>query len=316
MFRIFSKTRKSVGLFEAIPSPDLPGEIQESSSSFAVIIPVWNEETALNLKFREIRRLNPSLIIFSHGCFDLNFPADSEDGSLSKLLKFAEDSQTPCFIVNAVRDSKAQNILNLCRAGISKSVLPFPLERTLMLRLSNYRLNQASTLNECVRIARSRQIPWVYITDVDELLPNRVINKVRDALKQTFHTILFDETTIFGLQPPQYAPHYYAGVWKTWNGFYKNNRSFFLIPTREPRRASRSGLFSHQLKKSPEVLQLGPIFHLKIEDPWREKLRYSVGERRPLLRDATILRTLPEALEKDLQDATAGPAATSTSILR
>lgn len=256
--------------------------------NLAIVVPVWNEEFMLPAKLKDLDRINPGMVIFTEGCFDASFPANSNDRSREMLEVFKKTTKFQVEIIDAVRQSRLKSILAMYQSGyrIKRSLMIF--ERLVGLINSTYRSNQASTLNIACTMAKRRGMSHVFINDVDEYLSNSVLKTIRDAGLRD-KSVLFQEIKTRGL-PPQWLNREYPGKLKNWNGIYPLTDDFFLIPTREPR------FFSSSLRSSSPVEEEGyelqePIFHIKFLDSERTALSYAVGGRKPP--DFGTLETVP-----------------------
>jgi len=252
-------------------------------NNLTVLATYWNEIDWIRPSLAQIERIDPVEVIICDGCFDMEYPTPSTDGTREVIQEFVSDREN-ARMISPVRCSSLEGACELLKGHAHvprlRRLFPSRLRRAaLSYGTHHYRVNQALTFNQMISLCKFwEEGRWFMTYDCDQFYQDRTIEKIQHEVNGDSDAELLtaDEQTFFrGFR--HYTDEYEE---RTYNNMPHRIRSDTMIfPTRA---VTTEGLFrTRYYADVVSTKRVGAYHHYKLEFENRFEEAYQVGNRKP-----------------------------------
>jgi hypothetical protein len=252
-------------------------------NNLIVLATYWNETDWVRPSLAQIERIDPIEVIICDGCFDMEYPAPSTDGTREVIREFVSDREN-ARMISPVRCESLKGAYELWKGHDHSSQLrrffPARLRRAVLsTRKHHYRVNQALTFNRMISLSQFwEEGRWFMTYDCDQFYRDDTIENIQREVNGDSDAELLtaDERTFFqGFR--HYTDEYEE---RTYNNMPHRIRSDTMIfPTRA---VTTEGLFRTRYYADVVTTKhVGTYHHYKFEFEDRFEEAYQVGNRKP-----------------------------------
>ena len=242
----------------------------------------WNEAEWIDLSLKQLKMINPDEVILCDGCFDLDKPKHSTDGTYQRIKQEVGKNKNYKLVepirVNILEYHSTLNKI-LREANHLKSKEYYYLYFHILVSLyrhSNYRVNQALTFNYMITLSELWDIGnWMMTYDCDQFYEDSMIQSFNNLDRFKEYNLLTAEEYTFFDSFKSYTKDFEYRNYS--NMPHKILENTLFVPTR------RIVFFEKARKKiykgNTETFHLGNYFHYKFSRSGRLSEGYKLGDR-------------------------------------
>lgn len=240
----------------------------------------WNEIEWIDLSLRQLELMKPYRVIICDGCYDDKREIHSNDGTYEKIKQFAL-SHMNVTIIEPVRYSKCGHILNWFKDINIQNLKAFRgrlYYLYLIFRCNKYRLNQAQTFNNMMRMSGIEERDWFTTYDCDQFYSDDLISMVNNLQSLSAYDMIVGREKTFFENFNSYTEKYELRDYNNMPHRYYKDVCF--IPTRMPVR-NIHGMYKIYSNTTKNKISSGNIFHYRIKSKTRINDGYTLEDRKP-----------------------------------
>jgi hypothetical protein len=252
-------------------------------NNLIVFATYWNEIDWIRPSLAQISRIDPMEVIICDGCFDMEYPAPSTDGTREVIQEFVSNREN-AQMTSPVRCDTLKGVYELWKghahSSRSRRLFPARLRRAgISFGKHHYRVNQALTFNRMISLSKFwEEGRWFMTYDCDQFYQDRTIENIQNEVNGDSDAELLtaDERTFFhGFQ--RYTDQYEARKYN--NMPHRIRPDTMIFPTRA---VTVEGLFrTRYYADLVPTKHVGTYHHYKFEFEERFEEAYQVGNRQP-----------------------------------
>jgi len=252
-------------------------------NNLIVLATYWNETDWVRPSLAQIERIDPIEVIICDGCFDMEYPAPSTDGTREVIREFVSDREN-ARMISPVRCESLKGAYELWKGHDHSSQLrrffPARLRRAVLsTRKHHYRVNQALTFNRMISLSQFwEEGRWFMTYDCDQFYRDDTIENIQREVNGDSDAELLtaDERTFFqgfGHCTDEYEE-------RTYNNMpHRIRLGTMIFPTRD---ITTEGFFrTRYYADVVNTKHVGVYHHYKFEFEERFGEAYEVGDREP-----------------------------------
>ncbi|WP_138430262.1 hypothetical protein [Fodinibius saliphilus] len=249
-------------------------------SKLIVFACFWNEKEWIDLSLKQLKKLNPDEAILCDGCFDMDKPKHSTDGTYQRIKQEVRQNEN-YKLVDPIRVSflkYPQTLLKILSNDehFNKFIYPYWYILLSLYQYSNYRVNQALTFNYMATVSGLWKVGnWVTTYDCDQFYSDNMIENFNNIDKYEEYNLLTANELTFFESFSRYTEDYEHR--KRSNMPHRILEDTFFIPTR--RIVFFEGLKKKIYEENTNSYHLGNYFHYKFDRSGRLAEAYELGDR-------------------------------------